>query len=38
LEIFDHVEVIDYGDAHCPHGMVHTSLDNLRATPGLPAR
>jgi agmatinase len=30
LEIFDHVEVIDYGDAHCPHGMVQTSLDNIR--------
>ena len=29
-ESFDHIEVIDYGDAHCPHGMVQTSLDNIR--------
>ncbi len=31
LEIFDHVEVVDYGDAHCPHGMVEKSLDNIKS-------
>src|SRR6185369_8625909 len=30
LEIFDHVEVVDYGDAHCPHGRVDASLDNIK--------
>ena len=31
LEIFEHVEVVDYGDAHCPHGMVQQSLDNIKS-------
>jgi agmatinase len=31
LEIFDWLEVVDVGDAFCPHGMVQTSLDNVKA-------
>jgi agmatinase len=31
LEIFDWLEVVDVGDAYCPHGMVRESLDNIRA-------
>ena len=31
LEIFDHVEVVDYGDVFCPHGQVDTSLANIKA-------
>jgi len=34
LEIFDHVEVVDYGDALCPHGQVDRSLDNIRTRVG----
>ena len=34
LEIFDHVEVVDYGDALCPHGQVEPSLDNIRTRVG----
>ena len=30
LEIFDHVEVVDFGDAHCPHGRVDASLENIK--------
>ncbi len=30
LEIFDHVEVVDYGDAFCPHGQVDASLANIK--------
>jgi agmatinase len=30
LEIFDHLSVIDYGDAACPHGQVDRSLDNIK--------
>lgn len=30
LEIFDHLEVIDYGDAFCPHGQVEASLANIK--------
>ncbi len=30
LEIFDHLEVIDYGDAFCPHGQVDASLANIK--------
>ena len=30
LEIFDHIEVVDYGDAFCPHGRVDESLANIR--------
>lgn len=30
LEIYDWVEVVDYGDAHCPNGLVDESLANIR--------
>ncbi len=29
LEIFDHLEVVDYGDAYCPHGQTETSHANI---------
>ncbi|MDO8361806.1 MAG: agmatinase [Actinomycetota bacterium] len=31
LEIFEHVEVVDYGDAACPNGLVDQSLANVKA-------
>ena len=31
LEIFDHLEVVDYGDAYCPHGQTETSHANIHA-------
>jgi agmatinase len=31
LEIFDWLEVVDVGDAFCPHGMVQECLDNIKA-------
>jgi agmatinase len=30
MEIFEHTEVVDYGDAFCPHGQVERSLDNIK--------
>ena len=30
LEMYDWVEVVDYGDAHCPNGLVDVSLANIR--------
>jgi agmatinase len=30
IEIFDHLEVVDYGDAHCPHGQTEASHTNIR--------
>ncbi len=30
IEIFDWLEVVDVGDAFCPHGRVEASLDNIR--------
>jgi agmatinase len=30
IEIFDHLEVVDYGDAYCPHGLTETSHANIR--------
>ena len=30
IEIFDHLEVVDFGDAHCPHGDIETSHTNIR--------
>lgn len=30
IEVFDHLEVIDYGDAHCPHGQTEVSHANIR--------
>lgn len=31
IEMYDWIEVVDYGDAACPHGMVETSLANIKA-------
>jgi agmatinase len=31
IEIFDHLEVVDFGDAHCPHGQVEVSHTNIKA-------
>ena len=31
IEIFEHLEVVDAGDAFCPHGRVEQSLDNVKA-------
>jgi len=31
IEIFDHLNVVDFGDAHCPHGDTPTSHANIRA-------
>ena len=31
LEMYDWVEVVDYGDAHCPNGLVDEGLANIRA-------
>jgi agmatinase len=31
LEIFEWLEVVDYGDAHCPHGQTERSHANIRA-------
>jgi agmatinase len=30
IEIFDWLEVVDYGDAHCPHGQTEASHANIR--------
>ena len=30
LEIFEHLEVVDYGDAYCPHGLTEQSHANIR--------
>lgn len=30
IEIFDHLEVVDYGDAYCPHGQTEPSHANIR--------
>lgn len=30
IEIFDHLEVVDFGDAFCPHGLTETSHANIR--------
>ncbi len=31
IEIFDHLEVVDYGDAYCPHGLTAESHANIRS-------
>lgn len=31
IEMYDWVEVVDYGDAHCPNGLVDEGLANIRA-------
>jgi agmatinase len=30
LEIFDWLEVVDFGDAYCPHGQTEVSHNNIR--------
>ena len=30
IEIFDHLEVVDYGDAYCPHGQTERSHANIK--------
>ena len=30
LEIFEHLSVVDFGDAACPHGQVEASLANIK--------
>ena len=30
IEIFEHLEVVDYGDVFCPHGQTETSHANIR--------
>lgn len=30
IEIFEHLEVVDFGDAHCPHGNTEQSHANIR--------
>jgi guanidinobutyrase len=34
VEIFDSLEVIDFGDAHCPHGLVEVSHAAIRERVG----
>jgi agmatinase len=34
IEIFDWLEVVDYGDAHCPHGQTEASHANIRSRVG----
>jgi agmatinase len=34
VEIFETLRVVDYGDAHCPHGLTETSHANIRARVG----
>ena len=31
IEIFDWLDVVDFGDAHCPHGQTEQSHANIRA-------
>jgi len=31
IEIFEWLEVVDFGDAHCPHGQTDVSFANIRA-------
>ncbi len=34
IEVFEELEVVDYGDAHCPHGLVEASHAAIRARVG----
>jgi agmatinase len=34
IEIFDELRVVDFGDAHCPHGLTERSHANIRAHVG----
>ncbi|OHV41011.1 agmatinase [Parafrankia soli] len=38
IEIFDWLDVVDAGDAHCPHGLTEASHRNIRAKVGDVAR
>ena len=40
LEIFEWLEVVDFGDAYCPHGQTEVSHANIRGprARGRPAR
>ncbi|MBX6388838.1 MAG: agmatinase [Frankia sp.] len=38
IEIFDWLDVVDAGDAHCPHGLTEVSHANIRAKVGQVAR
>ncbi|WP_230203142.1 agmatinase [Parafrankia discariae] len=38
IEIFDWLDVVDAGDAHCPHGLTEVSHRNIRAKVGDIAR
>jgi len=38
IEIFDWLEVVDYGDAYCPHGQTETSHANIKERVGDIAR
>jgi agmatinase len=38
VEIFDWIDAVDAGDAHCPHGMTEMSHANIRAHVGAIAR
>ncbi len=31
VEIFESLRVVDFGDAHCPHGLTEASHENIRA-------
>ncbi len=34
VEIFEAIEVVDYGDAHCPHGLVEVAHANIKERVG----
>jgi agmatinase len=34
IEIFEAIEVVDFGDAHCPHGLVEASHRSIRERVG----
>jgi len=38
IEIFEWLEVVDFGDAHCPHGQTEAGHANIRARVGEVAR
>jgi len=38
IEIFDWLEVVDFGDAHCPHGQTEVGHANIKARVGEVAR
>lgn len=38
IEIFDWLEVVDFGDAYCPHGQTTLSMENIKTRVGEVAR